>query len=342
MKLKFTPLTAVAVGAFIGLAIYGSVRFLNPSLVEVAESKQATRFDEAPHYVGEMTLASVHDDMQPFSLGLSGGNLFIGYIGSDRVDEYSSQLQLLRSVHLLENEKASITGIIVHHDRLYAVNNRIGEILVSDYPSGKLITTYGFFPDNSTRMKVFGIALQNDILYATDSRTNRILAISANEIPSIRDEGELLTTFPDSGAHEYQLSFPSFPVVTPDGRLLVSDIGHHEVKAFTCSGRPAHKLDRSDSAQMSIPMGIAFDNLPSPELLAFRDSIFNPSGLFHQGRIHIVDAGSSRVKVFSSTGKYVFSYGKELHKPAGIAIDTSRRYIFIADAGPSVIQMYTY
>ncbi len=354
MKLKSPILFSVFGGILIGFTLYFWDQYANPNLIDRAAAFPTTQFNDLPQYIGSKKVAEDDTTIQPFALALHEGKLLVAYLGSDRVDEFSPTLHFIRTLRLLNGEDGSITGVTVEQDRLYAANFRNGEILVVDYATGTLVNSYGFFPDQKTTMKVFGIITKDEIIYATDSRTNQILAISANEIPNLRDEGELLLSFPSPNAQEYpkdaslrdrrshQLSFPTFTAITPDGRLLVSDVGNKEVKAFTCSGKPAHRFETEGEAAFLAPMGIAFDDLPSPELLSLKDTIFNPSGVFQQGRIHVVDAKLGKIKVFNSLGKYILSYGIELRQPNGIAIDQSRRIIFVADTGSRVVHLYKY
>ncbi len=301
-----------------------------------------TRFDQPPQYVGLLDLRKNKPKARPFALTLHEGNLLVSFLGSDEIVEYSSDFTHTRSFHILDGNDASLTSLIIDGDRLYAANFRSGELLMIAYPSGMLLGSYGLFPDARTRMKLFGLTFAMGNIYASDSQTNQILAISATTVPGIKEEGELLMTFPTRVSADRQLSFPTFAAVTPDGRLLVSDVGHKQVRAFTCSGRPAHNFDTSAAASFSVPMGIAFDDLPSPEFLAMADTILNPSGVFQQGRIHVVDTEQASVKVFNSLGKYVLSYGRELRQPNGIAIDQKRKLIFIADSDRGSILAYTY
>ena len=64
-----------------------------------------------------------------------------------------------------------------------------------------------------------------------------------------------------------------------------------------------------------------------------------------QGRIYVADSGNRRVLVYSSVGKYLFSFGKggdgpgELASPVGIAVTRDGR-VLVADRGNNKIQIY--
>ncbi len=342
MQQKFSIVVFILAGILIGILIWLFSSLLETDLITKAENIETTTFAQPPVFVGFKNIEHPDSSAQVFALTVHEDKLLVSFLNSDCIQEYSSTLELIRNICLLDGEPASITGIVVDVDRLYATNYKTGELHIVDYKSGKLINSFGFFPDGKTNMKLFGVAYRSDAIYVSDSRTNQILAISAIAIPDLKDEGELLLSFPSAETNGYQLSFPTFLAITPDGRLLVSDVGNKEVKAFTCSGRPAHLFEQEGEPKLNAPMGIAFDNLQSPELLALKDSIFEPSGIYEQGRIHVVDTKLARVKVFNALGKFVLTYGDELEQPNGIAIDQKHRLIFLADAKRNAVGLYKY
>lgn len=342
MRKNFSLVLFIFTGVVIGILIWLFSSLTETDLIKKAQRIEATTFNQPPVFVGFKNIELPDTSAQIFSLTVHDNKLLVSFLNSDCIQEYSSSLELIRKIYFLDGEPASITSIVVEGDRIYAANYRTGELHIVDYKTGTLINSFGLFPDQQTMMKLFGVAYRSDAIYVSDSRTNQILAISAIAVPELKDEGELLLSFPATDAKDFQLSFPTFLAITPDGRLLVSDVGNKEVKAFTCSGRPAHLFEKVDEAKFSAPMGIAFDNLPSPELLALKDSVFEPSGIYEQGRIHIVDTKLASVKVFNALGKYVLAYGDELEQPNGIAIDQIRRLIFIADAKRNYVALYKY
>jgi sugar lactone lactonase YvrE len=330
-------------GILLGIVFISVSDLLTNDLVGKAAEMPATTFAQKPVFVGEQELASSDDTLaQPFGLAIFHENLLVSYVGANRIEEYSPDFSAHREFNPSPEPDASFTGLLVYRDRLYTTNYRTGELYVLNYQDGSFVTAFGTFPDGRTRMKLFGIAQAGDEVYATDSRTNTILAISTTTIPGIKEEGELITTFPSPKQENFQLSFPSFAATTPDGRLLVSDVGNKEVKVFTCSGRPIQRFETSERTRLHAPMGIAMDNVPSPQSIAAADSIFDPSGMLYQGRVHVVDSSPGRVHVYDASGRYVLTYGEELERPNGIAIDTNRRLIFIADAEKRAVLLYKY
>jgi hypothetical protein len=131
-------------------------------------------------------------------------------------------------------------------------------------------------------------------------------------------------------------------MITPDGRTLVTDQDSGQVKVLGCDGRYAHQFRRSEEEPLLKPNGIALDNVQSPHLLAMADSVFIPSGIYQQGRFHVVDSEAGDIKVFDATGEYLFAYGDELEEPTDITLNQTTRAILISDVGLNALMVYKY
>ena len=321
-----------------------AIAFFTRTVMErAAAMTERTAFDQAPVFIGLQAVPEP-GKLKPFALALHERKLLVSYLGSDRIDEFSEKLGYLRTLHLLEKEPASITGLAVEGDRIYATDFKSGDLLFAEYKSGKLLQSYGWQPGHTVRMKALGVTFYKNNLYVSDVASRQMLAIGASTEKDMREEGELIARFPNGRAAEFELGYPTWSTVTPDGRLLVSDAKSGEVKAFTCSGRSAHLFEKGGEATLKTPMGIAMDDVLSPALLEKKAEVFTPSKnrVNDQGRIHVVDAEPAGVKVFDSLGKYVLTYGTELRQPNGIVINQKRRLIFISDTALHAIAVYKY
>lgn len=337
---RWTILYVLLAAALIGTAV---AYFTRTVMDRATAMKERTAFDQPPVFIGLHPVPEP-DKLKPFALAVNGRKLLVSYLGTDRIDEFSEKLGLLRTLHLLDNEPASITGLAVESDRIYATDFKSGDLLFADYNTGKLLQSYGWHPGNTLRMKALGVSFYRNNLYVSDVASRQMLAIGAQDEKDMTTEGELIVRFPNGRAAEFELGYPTWSMVTPDGRLMVSDAKSGEVKVFTCSGRSAYLFEKEGAAALRTPMGIALDDLPSPVLLEEKTKIFTPSKNRpnDQGRIHVVDAAPAGVKVFDALGKYVLSYGAELRQPNGIAIDQKRRLIFISDTALRAIAVYKY
>lgn len=335
---RWTVLYVLIAAALIGW----SVAYFTRSVMDrAAAMTERTRFDQPPVFIGLQAIPG-GEDLRPFALALNEGKLLVSYLGTDRVDEFSGKLELLRTLHLLPDEQASITGLAAEGDRIYATDFNSGDLLFADYKTGKLVQSYGWQPGNKMRMKALGVTFYNNNLYVSDVASKKMLVIGATTEKDAREEGELIISFPNGRAAEFELGYPTWSMVTADGRLLVSDAKSGEIKVFTCNGRSAYLFEKEGLATLDTPMGIAMDNTPSPAMQAKKATSFDPSGVPDQGRIHVVDAKLGRVKVFDAVGKYVLTYGEGLRQPNGIAINQKKRLIFISDTKLHAIAVYKY
>ncbi len=298
-----------------------------------------TTFFDPPVFVGSLESPS---DEPPYALAVHDGRLLVSYSGSNRIDEFSEDLVRVRSMDVPGDTEADITGLAIDAERLLVIDHRTGELILLAYDTGGLLQAYGTLPDGMTRLSLYGLAVVGGIAYVSDAGLRQVLAISTADIPGIREAGELILAFPGERPGGQSLGAPTFTMVTPDGRLLVSDRGDREVRVFSCNGRPMQSFRHPETGVLQAPMGIAMDDLVSPSLRAVSDTLFDPSGLLSQGRVHIADAVAGCVYVYDAAGQFVLAYGEELEHPNGIAIDQNRRLIFIADAGKRAVMIYKY
>lgn len=329
----------ILTGILSGIIIFSF--FKTEKILDKANNYSTSNYHDAPYFLGILKIKTNYPNERPFGITLYQNNLLVSFAGSDRIDEYSENLEQIRSIHPLSNKKASFTGIDAENNQIFIADNLSGNFLVVNYQDGRIMNEFGLLPDNKTKLSCFGVKYYLNNLYLTDNKLNKIFVVSLEKIPDIKDEFELIISFPNDSQQE-KLDFPAFVNITSDGRLIVTDVGNKSIKAYTCSGRFAHNFDSINSPPLKAPMGIGFDNLKSQEIISLKDSIFNPTGIFEQGRIHIADAFSSKIFVFNQFGKYLFSYGSELKEPNGIAVDTTRRLIFIADSELIGIAIYKY
>lgn len=338
MRSHWAALLLVLTAALAGWFVASSTR----SVMDRAAEAERTAFDHPPVFIGLFS-PSPNSGLKPFAMALhEEGKLLVSYLSSDRIDEFSEKLEPVRTLHLLQGEPASITGLATEGDRIYAVDFKSGDLLFSDYETGKLVQSYGWLPGNKSRMKALGVAYYKNNVYVSDIASRKMLAIGALAERDARDEGELIVGFPNGGASEFELGYPTGSMVTSDGRLLVGDAKSGDIKAFTCNGRSAHLFEKEGEAALQTPMALAMDDVPSPQLQAKTIGGFDPTHVNHLGRVHVVDATQAKVKVFDALGRYVLSYGQELRQPNGIVINQKKRVIFISDARLQAIAVYKY
>lgn len=343
LRMLKAPVVLLATGVVLAVVLFFGTRYYWGSVADrVMLEADTTRFDEAPVFITSIPLGRDGQVYRPYCLAESGDSLFVVYAEQSFIDIYDRDFQQLSSIHLEGLEGGLISALAVDNNTLYVADLRGKEIRVHRR-GGEFIESYKWLPDAATRIVPHALALRDGILYVTDVANRRLHAISISPIPGLREQGELLfSTAPGSGG-KAGFEYPSCVAVTPDGRMLISDLSAGAVYVFGCDGRFGGTFISAAPPAKFAPAGIAFDNLPSPSLLEQSKKSFDPSGLLQQGRVHVVDRSSRSVRVFDATGKAVLSYGADrLGIPNGILIQVARRLIFIADTQQGCLFVYKY
>ncbi|MBE0644304.1 MAG: hypothetical protein IH600_09515 [Bacteroidetes bacterium] len=264
--------------------------------------------------------------------------LFVSYRESDRIEVYDAALRLLRRFALRDGAHASITAVAADADALYATDFASDEILFVNPRTGNVKQVFGFLPDGVTRIHPYAVTIHGDMLYVTDVVLHAVLAISAKELPALRELGEVVLRIPQR-ANDRALRFPTFTHVTADGRLLICDLAAGHIGVYSCSGRFIENF--SVPGERMAPMGIGQDTFKIPAFQMRKDSIFDPSGTLDQGRIHVVDASTGCIRVFDPYGVYQGAYAHELVSPSGLAMDAKHERVFVADPGLGGIAVFS-
>jgi len=279
------------------------------------------------------------DTLKPVRIQLFRDTLYVSYNRLSRIDLYSLDLALERTISVAEPHKLQPTSIAVSDSELFVTDHARHAIAVFDH-AGTLRNMFSSLPDGKTPLMPFVVTYYGGVLYSGDAGLHKVLAISMADAPGITERGELILQIPRDPSD--QIGFPASLYVTPDGRLLIGDAQQGAIRVFTCDGRYVYDLEQVNTLDRMAPAAIGLDNVPD---LAMQDSSsFDPSGVRRMGRIHVVDGNNQQIHMYNSLGRYLISYGDEdgLLKPSGIAVDRTRHRIYVADPIAGAIFMYRY
>lgn len=310
-------------------------------------SHKKTTYGQSPIFLG-----SIKCNLKPLSLSLYRNRLYVSYRGSSRVDVFSPKGEYIRSITLLEETQPRT--ISVGKEKIF-VADKTGEVRIFS-TKGEFLNFYRFLPEKQAKIKALSVSFNKDQLYVADSGLPGVLVISEvtiygpvekGEPVVLTEEGELILTIPEKRfrprwvTKEWDLENPSYALISPDGRVLVSDTVLDIVKVYTCTGMYAYSFEEIKDG-LEKPLSMAYDGLLNPEYEEEEGS-FDPSGIREHGRVHVVDKARNEVFVYTTTGNFLFSYGQnKLSSPNGIAVDTEHRLIFIADTGNQRITVWGY
>jgi len=177
-------------------------------------------------------------------------------------------------------------------------------------------------------------------------------------------------TLARQGADAGEVNHPVDACVAPDDRLFVLDRGNGRVHVFEEDGDRVHTFGATGSGpdELAMPRDIAAhgDRVYVCDTLNHRVQVYNDTGALVQsigrtsldelngprglavvpdGELHVLEAGTSSVKVFSPDGRPERTYGEfgeepgQLLMPRSIAIDAAGR-VFVADPAGGRIHVF--
>ncbi|MCY1023915.1 hypothetical protein [Pyxidicoccus sp. MSG2] len=192
-----------------------------------------------------------------------------------------------------------------------------------------------------------GVALSADgqTLYIADSGNHvvRSVDLTTDDIDAVAGTAGTAGHQGDGGAPDHaELDSATRVVCTGGGELFISDTGNHRVRSITPDGATLNAFAGSGvqgfagdsagqaaAARLNGPMGVAFDST--------RNVLYIADTLNH--RIRQVDVASGVITTIAGTGIAGFNGDgpsartQRLSSPKGLALDTEKGVLFIADSG---------
>jgi DNA-binding beta-propeller fold protein YncE len=110
--------------------------------------------------------------------------------------------------------------------------------------------------------------------------------------------------------------------VGPTGRVYVTDTAVRRVFVFDPDARTLSYVGDSGTGKLTKPTGVAADE---------------------DGTVFVADATLNRVFGYASDGRLVIAIGKdgELKSPAGLAVDSTHKYLYVADTAEHKVLCYS-
>jgi hypothetical protein len=294
-------------------------------------------YNSPPQFEKEISAYFDSLSLKPVRINLLNDTLFVSYAKETRIDLFTSNFDYIKSVYLNDPEPVFPTNFVVDDSLIIVADHAKGALVIFD-KGGRFLDSFGLLPDQHTRLSPFGLTYHRGVIYSGDAALRQVMVISYSDAPGVTEKGELILSFPRDSTN--YLGFPSALFVTYDGRLLVGDAVKSKISAFTCDGRYIYDFDSLPAYNNMAPLGIAMDRLIDPSIQD--TSSFDPSGIRIMGRFHIADGNNNVIHMFNPLGKYIGSYPDDhrLIKPSGLAYDTKRKLIYIADPGAGKIFVY--
>lgn len=277
------------------------------------------------------------------------GKIYVGDEESPNIYVFNRDGKLKDKIVLQTG--SPISDIKVKFGKIFVVDKNFG-VFQFDFngtPTKRLL----YKEDGKTPIFANSIEATKDRLYVADETSSSVLVISMvniygktakGELYEISLENELITTVPnyfifkDKSGMKNEIRNISSIAVAPDGRVLVGDSELKKILVYSCNGRYLYDFEKVKDI---IPSSIEYDDLIGAEVVD--EKTYDPANIELHGRVQVCDSLNSEIHVFTTTGKYLFSYGKGiLKKPLDIAIDKTVNQVYVIEQGINEVLVFKY
>lgn len=304
---------------------YGLYRFqLRPLLTMTLPDHTAQPLDTVPVELTSFQVRLDGVDVVPSAVAFANDSLYVAYSRHPAVQIYSAKLKLLKTIRLERPQTVTPNSIAVT-DSLLIVADSAGRQLAFYDREGDFLTSIQWYPDQSNRIDPLAIASDGRRLAVVDGALNRIAIISLIDNQPFTEFLELLDLLPHEKAGK--LSEPRMALLTPDNALWVGE--SRTVSRFTGDGQPLGTVEPPPKTRIVLPFAatIVADIIDSSEM-----------------RIHVLDKVAGKVFVYDLGARLRLVYPRDraLQRPSGIAVDPTRRTIFITETETASITVFGY
>ncbi|AWI10262.1 hypothetical protein [Ereboglobus luteus] len=169
-------------------------------------------------------------------------------------------------------------------------------------------------------------------LHISDTTLHTVSVVTNGTLATIAGQPRVSGAANATGA-DARFNKPRGLALTAGGDLLVADTGNHQLRAITTVGGTVTTIGAGPDATLASPAGIAATDTAS-------------------GPAYIADTGNHLVKKISPSGEVSIVAGSatsgtdngpllqaKFNAPAGVAVDVSGDYVYVADTNNHVIRL---
>jgi len=296
-------------------------------------------YDAPPKLITSHEIKRGSETLKPFRLQFFRDTLWVSYSQKAHIDLFDPHFQKIGSISLKAPAPIAPTDFFVAESTRFVTEHFKSFVGAFDR-SGNLGHSFTRMPGDTINLAPVVIIYYGGVAYVADVLQKAVLAVSMVTAEGITEPGELITGIPSDGVESP--GFPSALFVTIDGRLLVGDADHGDIKAYSCTGDYMYRFDSVAADSAVMPQAFDIDQIIDPSMQDTNS--FDPSNIRIMGRLHLVDAKNARVHMFNPVGRYISSYPDDavLSKPSDVAIDRTRRTIYVADSEAARIFVFKY
>lgn len=310
----------VLVLALIGYAVWAYQ--LKPYFAAQIPEHDPLPLDQPPVELTSIEVRAGGSTLTPTLVTASGDSVYVATAESAQLFLYNGGLQPESRLKLSAAPELTPTALVVSDSFIVAANYKSAGFVVSER-DGYHRATISYYPD-STQIHVQELSVDRGVLTLCDAFTGRVALISLIDHPPFYSFLELVREYPEGPT---PISASLCALMLPDSTLWVGSQG--VVSVVDTEGRVLRRLKGSRHTPLRHPVDMAIQNEASSNAMQ---------------RIHLLDRDNGKVLVYSPAGELTLVYpqARDLSKPTSIAINPSRRQIYIAESGSKQLTVFGY
>ena len=254
--------------------------------------------------------------------------------------EVKSDYTLLCDVQQVINVKGKPLCVAIHENGDIYVGSGDHHIYVFDQ-GGHLKNTIGSKGSGDGQFKIpYSISIIGVVMYISDWGNHRIQKLTTG--------GKFLHEFGNEGSGQGQFKYPCGVVVDSKNRVIVSDRDNRRVQVFSLDGDWLLTIDGSGSGDNCFqrPWGLSLDpqgniHVGAGTYVRSYGDVKKPSGVAvdEEGYSFVSEYDGGCFSIFDPKGQKIHTVGN-LNKPHGVALDSLRGSLYVANYNNSNVLKY--
>ncbi len=320
------------------LVLYGIYAFQIKPLLSMRLPRHEPLAPDAPPV--ELTSFQVREggkDLTPQCIAINGDSIYVSFADDPVVLIYSTNLARLGALHLDKPSQVIPHAIAVTDSQLIVTDTTKGIVAVFDH-EGDYISSAAWYPGKQLRILPIQLSTNGKLLTVIDAKAGQVAVISLIVEQPFYDFLELMNLIPKDDRS--RLPKPTAAAIAPEGSFWIGD-STGKALIYSPTGDYVNEIEQPTRTKITMPIAFAAArNSSSAGASIGAAGHWQPD----QMRMHLLDGATGKVYVYDLTGrlKLVYPQDRVLQQPTSIAINSTRREIFITERNNRSITVFGY